>query len=160
MHPRRASSIGSTNKDQFLSDETGNVRWLCFSLTGKINFSYQKDFQIDKIWSQAYSLYKDGFEYELTTDEIEENEMVNSQFIIPTFEMELIPKYFELSTKEGTLWTASDIAIEISRWNTFYKGNLWAIGKAMKFLGYKIESQYSKEVKYSKKGYFIKNLFP
>ena len=65
----------STNKDEFLTDETGSVRWLCFELIGKMNFTYKDKININDIWRQAYSLYKSGFAYQLTPEEIEENEI-------------------------------------------------------------------------------------
>lgn len=72
--PRRASFVGSTNKMEFLSDETGSVRWLCFEV-GKIHWEeYIKAINIDNVWSQAYSLYKAGFKHDLTAVEIEEKQ--------------------------------------------------------------------------------------
>src|SRR5690606_10056036 len=50
--PRICSFIGSTNMTSFLNDETGSVRWLCFELTGKIDFGYSKAMDINKVWSQ------------------------------------------------------------------------------------------------------------
>src|SRR5690606_22525402 len=79
MEPRRASIIGSTNKAEFLTDDTGSVRWLCFTLIG-INWKYKQEIDINRVWSQAYSLYKSGFEYNMTAEEITENELANNQF--------------------------------------------------------------------------------
>ncbi len=59
VHKRRASFFGSTNKDEFLNDETGSVRWLCFEIL-KINWDYKKDLNIDLIWAQALSLFNAG----------------------------------------------------------------------------------------------------
>ncbi|MBI5541378.1 MAG: toprim domain-containing protein, partial [Bacteroidia bacterium] len=81
---RRASFFGSTNKAEFLTDETGSVRWLCFELTGRINWDYKKDLSVDDIWRQAYTLYKQGFKYELTADEIKVNDEANQQYQITT----------------------------------------------------------------------------
>ncbi len=79
---RISSFIGSTNNSQFLSDETGNVRWLCFSVKN-INFDYnntktgKKEVTIDDVWSQAYSLYLEGFDCEVSLEEIESLEQTN-----------------------------------------------------------------------------------
>ena len=131
---------------------------MCFVLTGKINFTYQKDFQIDKIWSQAYSLYKSGFKYELTGEDLEENEEVNSQFIVRTPEMELIQKHYCQGSKEDPFMTATDIAEELSYGSSFYKGNNTAVGKAMKLLGFKKEGKYLDGSGFTVKGYFVKKL--
>jgi predicted P-loop ATPase len=50
--PRRASFIGSTNEQSFLTDTTGSVRWLCFEINS-IEFTYES-IGIDNIWSQPY----------------------------------------------------------------------------------------------------------
>ena len=46
--PRISSFIGSTNRDTFLDDETGSVRWLCFQITG-INWNYRQEINIDLV---------------------------------------------------------------------------------------------------------------
>ena len=157
VKPRRANFIGSTNKDEFLSDETGSVRWLCFELTDKINFDYSKDIDINDIWGQAYALYKKGFQYQLTPEEVEENERINKAYTITTAEMELIPKKFKPATKEkhDLFLTASDILNEISKDNYSFKSNIYSIGKALKVLGFPQESQYSKDLIMSIKGYYV-----
>jgi predicted P-loop ATPase len=54
---RRASFIGSTNNIQFLSDDTGSVRWLCFEIES-INWKYNDEIDIDLVYAQAYHLYQ------------------------------------------------------------------------------------------------------
>ena len=53
---RICSFVGSTNQSTFLSDETGNVRWLCFELLGQIDFNYSKEVDINRVWTQAFHL--------------------------------------------------------------------------------------------------------
>ena len=157
VKPRRANFVGSTNKDEFLTDETGSVRWLCFELTEKINFDYSKDIDINDIWRQAYSLYRDGFKYQLTTDELEENENANRQFTMISQEMELIPKLYRRATKEkhDLFLTASDILNEISKNNYTLKSNNNSVGKALKMLGFYKGSLYDNEAQMSVKGYYV-----
>ena len=76
---RRASFFGSTNKDDFLTDETGSVRWLCFEIES-IDFSYSDKVDINLVWGQAFKLFKTGFKYELTAEEVKQNELRNAQF--------------------------------------------------------------------------------
>ena len=62
---RRASFIGSTNSMEFLNDETGSVRWLCFELLG-IDWAYRHEVNMDDVYAQAYALFKsDEFDYTL-----------------------------------------------------------------------------------------------
>lgn len=97
--PRRASFIGSTNMTEFLTDPTGNVRWIPFEIFS-IDWNYSRQVNIDDVWRQAYSLYVSGFPCDVTTEEVKENEMENRAFTIVTTEMELVMKYYLPGTKE------------------------------------------------------------
>jgi len=157
IKPRRANFVGSTNKDEFLNDETGSVRWLCFELTDKINFEYKEKIDINDIWRQAFTLYKKGFKYELTIDETQENEIANKQYLINTPEMDLIPKHYKTGTKDkhDEFLTSTELLNEISMKYPHIKLSLIAIGKALTFLGFKKGSEYREGYKYSIKGYYI-----
>lgn len=156
LAPRRANFFGSTNKLEFLTDETGSVRWLCFELVEKLNFNYNKDIDINNIWKQAYSLFKSGYKYELTLDEISENERANLLFQVSTPEMELIQKEFEPGTKEDHthFFTATDILTMLSEKFKNIKLAPTNVGKALKLLGFE---KISKRVdQFPIKGYYIK----
>ena len=92
---RKCSFIGSTNLAEFLTDETGSVRWLCFQIKS-IDWNYQSKVNIDNVWRQAYHLYKTDFKHELSVEEIKENELRNAQFQVVSVEEELISKYLEI----------------------------------------------------------------
>lgn len=160
-HPRRANFIGSTNNDEFLTDETGSVRWLCFEISGKLNFDYKNDIEIDNIWKEAFTLYKNGFEYQLTPSEIKENEVANSKFYTSTDEINFINKYFEPSTQEdkGEFLTSTDIGDDIASRHHQFKSNPKVIGKALKALGYERVTKYAaKEAKYTIWGYYVNKI--
>lgn len=160
QQPRRANFIGSTNKDEFLNDETGSVRWLCFELTDKINFAYRTDIDINDIYRQAYTLYKEGFNYQLTQSEIEENDRANKNFMVETQEKQLIPKYFKPSTKEknGEFVTATDILKELTIENFTLKTNINSIGKALKILGFIKDCKFMEDLRYTIKGYYVQRI--
>ncbi len=155
---RRANFFGSTNKDEFLSDETGSVRWLCFEIH-EIDWSYSNLIDIDLIWSQAFYLFKNGFEYNLTSKEIEENEKVNSNHTIRTAELDLIQRYFEPIDKENPFakaYTSTDIINELKSYNiTQLNITPVNIGKALRHLGYKPISQRIGESKMPVKVYYM-----
>jgi predicted P-loop ATPase len=156
VHPRRANFIGSTNNDEFLTDETGSVRWLCFEILGALNFDYKIDIDINDVWKQAYFLYKNNFVYQLTPNEIKENEAANNSFMVATQEIQLVNKYLKPATKEtGDFFDATDIQRYLNEQNPFIKTNTRNIGKAMKYLGFIKTSEYNSEKKYSNKGYYI-----
>lgn len=155
MMIRRANFIGSTNNDEFLIDETGNVRWICFELES-INFAYKNDIDINRVWSQAYYLYKNGFQYQLTKEELAINEQINSMFLINTTEAQLIRKHFLPGTKDnGQFFTPSEVMIYLNNAAPSYKCNVKNIGKALKIIGHIKESKYCPEKKYTEKGYFL-----
>lgn len=108
--PRRCSFFGSTNRSEFLFDETGSVRWLCFEIE-KIDWNYKIDIDVNDIWRQAYSLYKNGFKHDLTPAEIHENELANNQFFISSPEQDLLLKFYTPGTKEkcDRFMTTTDI---------------------------------------------------
>src|SRR5690606_1201827 len=57
---RRASFLGSVNDDKFLTDITGNRRWLVFKVK---DIDYEHLVDINGVWAQAYYYYKQGFKY-------------------------------------------------------------------------------------------------
>ncbi|PZX56996.1 virulence-associated protein E [Algoriphagus ratkowskyi] len=157
MEPRRASIIGSTNKAEFLTDDTGSVRWLCFTLFG-INWEYKKDIDINLVWAQAYYLYKSGFEYNMTAEEIIENELANAQFSTITMEFELVQKHFEPGNKEDDFMTPSDMIQYLSKAEgSNLKISREEIGKALKRLGFeRIAKRGYSDKSYPVKGYYVK----
>jgi predicted P-loop ATPase len=151
--PRRCSFIGSTNQTEFLKDETGSARWLCFEVES-IDWRYSKEVDINKIYAQAYSLYKSGtFNYEMTSIDIQENEIRNRQFYMSTIEKELIEKYFEadLANDSSNFYQATDVLSKLQdlEKRKFNLNNV-KIGKALTALGHK-------RMKFNNKyGYFLK----
>jgi predicted P-loop ATPase len=96
--PRRASFFGTTNRNDFLTDSE-NVRWLIFNVD-TIDRSYGNVFtgdfkvDIDKLWCQAYQLYRAGFDCELTSDDMVSNEVNNVLYSATSLEKEVINSYF------------------------------------------------------------------
>ena len=95
--PRICSFVGSTNMVDFLTDETGSVRWIIFDVIGRIDFNYSKEINIDDVWAQAYYLayHNKNFEPELTQQDIIDNERRNEKYTSLTIEQEMVIKYFE-----------------------------------------------------------------
>ena len=113
--PRICSFIGSTDMVDFLTDETGSVRWIIFDVIGRINFSYSKTVDIDKVWAQAYYLayYDENFEPELTPQDIIDNEIRNERYTSLTIEQEIILKYFEKSDDLDYFNTSTDVLTKL-----------------------------------------------
>ncbi len=161
--PRRASFWGSTNRSEFLTDETGSVRWLCFNVDGFV-FDYREKVSIDKVYAQAYSLLKSDFQYQVTAEELRENDRINRNYQVSTNESNLIQKYFAPGEETDEFMTATDILLELEGL-TFgrLKLNNVNVGKALTFLGFvqKTRRQNGEEnglngVKTPIKGYYLR----
>ena len=57
-----ANIIGSTTSIDFLKRYEESVGWICYRVKN-INHSYKKYIDQDKLWSQAYYLFKNGYNY-------------------------------------------------------------------------------------------------
>ena len=90
-----ASFCGTGNSMQFLSDPTGNRRWLPFEVES-IEPPQDHPLDYDAIYSQAYALYCQGFRYWFSRDEIIRLAEHNQQFETPRLEKELVQLYFRV----------------------------------------------------------------
>lgn len=142
--PRVTSFVGSTNEDEFLTDTTGNVRWLCFDVTG-IDWAYSKVVDIDLVWSQAYSLLRNDFKYQLNKEDVRINDEANKKYQVSTPEMELVAKImkplphskYNESNPDHRLLTATQIIALFSEDSG--KGqrlNKNRLGKALRYFGF------------------------
>ena len=131
-----ASFCGMGNNPRFLSDPTGNRRWLPF-IVDSIVSPYTHPFHYTGIYSQAYALLKSGFVYWFTEEDNAELEQHNRQFEEPSLEEELIMTYLAHPYKDhvGEFLTATRI-IELI--NTYIKTPLSPrrIAFAMNRLGF------------------------
>lgn len=158
---RRASFFGTTNDDEFLIDETGNVRWLIFEVDDIIHDKggpkgYNTKINIDLVWGQAYALLRGGFKFNLTKEELQKSEQNNSSFQITTIEQELIQEFYKPGRpddEESEFVTATQVlqAIELETKTTVKKIN---VGRALTILGFPKGQVYSKDKGYQQKGYW------
>ena len=108
-----ASFCGTGNSTQFLSDPTGNRRWLPFEVESIVS-PRDHPFHYEGIYSQALALYKSGFQYWFTKEEIQELNRHNRQFETPHLERELVSLYFRVPKEgENGMFMTSARAIQI-----------------------------------------------
>ena len=88
-YPRRGSFAGTTNKQDFLRDVTGDRRFMVFELE---KYDQPRFNSIDKmqLWGQLTRMHKQGFVTRLTTEEIEANMARNTE----SYSMEKTEDYF------------------------------------------------------------------
>ena len=87
-----ASFCGTGNNPRFLSDPTGNRRWMPF-VVERIVSPYTHPFDYTGIYSQAYALLQQGFVYWFTEEDNVELDRHNLHFEEPSPEEELILIY-------------------------------------------------------------------
>ena len=88
-----ASFCGTGNNAQFLSDPTGNRRWLPFEVDGILS-PRENPFDYEGIYSQAYALYQQGFQFWFDQADIQRLAVHNRQFETPQIEQELVDVFF------------------------------------------------------------------
>lgn len=91
--PHIASFCGTGNNLNFLSDPTGNRRWLPFEVKSIVDpHTYQVNYE--GVYSQALYLFRHKFCYWFTKDEIKQLNRHNERFEVPNLEEELIRTYY------------------------------------------------------------------
>ena len=90
---RLASFCASTNKREFLTDITGNRRWLPFEVES-IQNPFYTTLPYEMMYAQAVYLVQNDFNYWFDMDEIEVMEQHNEEFRAQENEEELLKVYF------------------------------------------------------------------
>ena len=132
-----ASFCGTGNNTQFLSDPTGNRRWLPFEVESIIS-PRDHPFHYEGIYSQALALYESGFQYWFTKEEIQELNRHNRQFETPRLEHELVDLYFRRPT-DSELGEFMSVARALQMISNGISQKLSAVnvGRAFSDLGFK-----------------------
>ena len=132
-----ASFCGTGNNTQFLSDPTGNRRWLPFEVESIVS-PRDHPFHYEGIYSQALALYKSGFQYWFTKEEIQELNRHNKQFETPRLEHELVDLYFRKPTdSELGEFISVARALQIISNGISQKLSAVNVGRAFSDLGFK-----------------------
>ena len=132
-----ASFCGTGNNTQFLSDPTGNRRWLPFEVESIVS-PREHPFDYEGIYAQALALYKSGFQYWFTKEEIQELNRHNKQFETPRLEHELVDLYFRkpTDTELGEFMSVAR-ALQIISNGISQKLSAVNVGRAFNDLGFK-----------------------
>lgn len=146
--PHVASFVATGNNLQFLTDDTGNRRWLPFEVED-IDSPWEADIPYEGIYSQTYALYQDvNFRYWFTDKEIQQLRGHVQQFEVPRPEYELLLTYYRkpVGLERGVYTTSSQI---IGRFgNTSLRLSLQKVDRAMRELGFR-------QVKASNANYWV-----
>ena len=134
--PHIASFCGTGNNVQFLSDPTGNRRWLPFEVES-ITSPRDVPFDHDAIYAEAYTLYRSGFRFWFSRQEIAELAAHNRQFETPRLEWELVQQYFRLPAEgESGEFMPVAAALQLVAGSISQKLSPVHMGRAFRELGF------------------------
>ena len=132
-----ASFCGTGNNTLFLSDPTGNRRWLPFEIEN-IESPREYPFNYEGIYSQAYALYREGFRFWFSREEILRLARHNRQFETPRLEYELASLYFRQPTgAEPGVFMSVARAMQVVSANISQKLSAVYLGRALGELGFR-----------------------
>ena len=132
-----ASFCGTGNNVQFLSDPTGNRRWLPFEVQN-IMSPREHPFHYEGIYAQAYALYREGFPFWFSREEIMRLSEHNRQFETPRLEEELVQLYFRApGPNEPGEFISVALALQIVGCGITQKLSTVALGRAFVNQGYR-----------------------
>ncbi len=141
--PHIASFCGTGNNLQFLSDTTGTRRWLPFEVES-IESPLSSPFDYDAIYSQAYTLYQQGFQYWFSPDEIRRMARHNEQFETVHSELELVDLHFRKpKAGEGRELVSATMALQMIGANVAYTLSKEKVGQAFMRLGFEYRRRSS-----------------
>ena len=147
--PHVASFCGTGNNTEFLSDPTGNRRWLPFEVEC---IDPPQEFPVDyeAVYAQAYALYRQGFRYWFSQEEIERLARHNKRVETTCAERELVQQYFRrpVGREPGEFMPVS-LALQVVGANITQKLSTVMLGRAFKELGF--QSKTSRNVR----GYIV-----
>lgn len=151
---RVASFCASGNNKQFLSDDTGNRRWLPFEVES-IQNPFHTTIPYNLMYAQAVWLIQQGYNYWFDMDEIAQLETHNETYRQTRNEEELLGVYFEPvepTEPKAVFMTASEIHAKLKMWGSIEKPMpLNKFGELLKRGGYKFHKLHS-----GQRGYIVK----
>ena len=113
---RLAALFGTVNKSSdILRDKYGNRRIIVAEILSR-DFKIYDAINKEELWLAAYALYKAGYKWRISEEEIPELNAHTAEFEEHGVEYELICKYFEkceFNDKDNLYYTSSDIKVYI-----------------------------------------------
>ena len=141
LMPRVASLCATGNNPTFLTDDTGNRRWLTFEIE-RIDNPWEADIPYEGIYAQCVALYRQGFRYWFSDHEVHELNQRNRRFEAPNPAEEMVLTHFfqPRSPAELRYLTATQIAARFAPW---VKISPTKISRAMTALGFEMVRTHS-----------------
>lgn len=133
---RLAVLCGTTNDLQILNDPTGNRRLIPVEIISVNQAEYNKVDKVD-LFMEAYWKYKEGFEWQLNTEDIKKLNKDTEQFEDYSTEYELIQRYLNLpsNTNSDLSWSCSEIKVYLEKMSN-QRLSLKKLGQELKRIGF------------------------
>jgi hypothetical protein len=150
---RLAVLCGTTNNEDILSDPTGNRRLIPIAVYNINHESYNAVDKID-VLMEAYHLYKSGFNWEMTREDIAELNSATARFEKYSSEYELCLQHFKIPDKGDVecFMTATEIKNYLET-HSVQKLSLDRLGKELTRIGF--EQKHKKIAKTTKRVYIL-----
>ncbi|MEJ8811413.1 VapE domain-containing protein [Variovorax ureilyticus] len=136
LFPRRLVFVGTTNKDQFLSDETGNRRWLPVRVETMCDPDAVARDRL-QLWAEAAALFRAGGVRYQEAERLGQHE--HSDFVEVDAWCETIETWLASPCADAaaglTIWEVACGALSIERRN-FDRAKETRIGKALRTMGF------------------------
>lgn len=132
---RLAVLCGSTNDPEILSDTTGNRRIIpvyVFSIDNERYNMVNKDL----LFTEAYNLYQEGFNWKLTSEDVAKLNSKSDRFERFSSEYELLLRHFRKPAGDEENWLSATEIKNILETKSVQKIVLDRVGKELKRLGY------------------------
>ncbi|MBO9619891.1 MAG: hypothetical protein J7539_12750 [Niabella sp.] len=137
---RLASLCGTSNEMQVVTDPENNRRLVPIAITAIDHAAYNA-IDKDKLFAEAYHLFKDGEDWHLTSNDIALLDQYTAINAVVETEVELVAKWF-VADPDGFM-TATDVAVILQAGTSLrLRSNM--IGRALRAAGF---SNFSKRVK-------------
>ena len=140
---RLASFCASTNNREFLTDVTGNRRWLPFEVES-IQNPFNDIILYERVYSQAKALVEQGyFSYWFDMEEIAQLEQHNEDFRTQDSEEQLLPILFDVPAEgKGEFMTTAEISERLVTFGGIKKPMaLNRLGTVLSGIGYRSVSR-------------------
>lgn len=120
--PRISSFCATGNYVNFLTDSTGNNRFLVFQIES-IDSPYENTMNVEGLWSQAYQMYLNKYKYWFSHDEDQLIDKQNELYEVPSAEEDLISTYYQIP-QPGEPYKIMNATNIIEHISISYKGKL------------------------------------
>ena len=134
---KNTHSVAFGNKQEFLTDITGNRRWLPF-LAETIQNPFYITLPYEQIYAEAKYLIDHGFQYWFDLEDIETLETHNEDFRAQENEEQLLAVYFDIPAEgSGQFMTTAEISDKLVSWGNIKKPMpLSRLGMVLQQAGY------------------------